>query len=65
MQPEGSSTGLMESKLRLLTRGVGVDARSEDKGQLERDRVESLRNWVFIYKTFIFFISYVQLYFFN
>ena len=45
---------------------MGVDARSEDKkGRLERDRVESLRNWVFIYKTFIFFISYVQLYFFN
>lgn len=32
-----------------------MDARSEDKkGRLERDREESLRNWVFIYKTFIF-----------
>ena len=41
-----------------------MDGKSEDKkGLLERDRVESLRNWVFTYKTFIFFISYVQLYF--
>ena len=43
-----------------------MDGKSEDKkGLLERDRVENLRNWVFIYETFIFFISYVQLYFFN